>query len=87
MPWAPFQPSLGSRCEAKKAEAGVFRFRGLGFRVMLLCQNYWDNGKEYGNYRNYRYRDYMVYIGGIYQGYMGIMEKENGNYYIIIGVI
>ena len=54
---------------------------------MLLCQNYWDNGKEDGNYRNYRYRDYMVYIGGIYQGYMGIMEKENGNYYIIIGVI
>ena len=35
---------------------------------------YWDNGKENGNYRDYR-----VNIGvmlGIYWGYIGIMENK-----------
>ena len=35
---------------------------------------YRDNGKENGNYRNYR--DYIGIIYGSYKGYMGIMEKK-----------
>ena len=34
----------------------------------------WDNGKENGDYRNYR--GYTRIIGCIYWGHMGIMENE-----------
>ena len=35
---------------------------------------YRDNGKENGNYRDYR--DYVGYILGLYWGNIGIMEKK-----------
>ena len=34
----------------------------------------WDNGKENGNYKDYR--AYIGIIGYMYRGYMGIMEKK-----------
>ena len=36
-----------------------------------------DNGKEHGNHRSLK-RD----IIGLYWGYIGILEKENGSYYL-----
>ena len=41
-------------------------------RVILgLC---WDNGKENGNYRDYR--AFIGVIQGMYWGYIGIMENK-----------
>ena len=35
---------------------------------------YWDNGKENGNYRDYK--AFIGVIQGMYWGYFGIMEKK-----------
>ena len=45
---------------------------GLGFTLQAI--HFWDNGKENGNYRDYR--DYVGYILGLYWGNIGIMEKK-----------
>ena len=47
-------------------------------KKMEATIGYWeDNGKENGNYRDYR--EYMGF-------YMGINGKENGSYYRILGL-
>ena len=48
---------------------------GLFLRLCKIIEPFWlprGNGKENGNYRGYK---------GLYWGNIGIMEKENGNYY------
>ena len=59
--------------------------QGLGFRVILGL--YGDNGKENGNYRDYRgYIGFFlmgVAIGGMIRVILGLYRdngKENGNY-------
>ena len=49
--------------------------------IGVILGIYWDNGKENGNYRDYRglYRGYMGIIGGILGLYWD-NGKENGNY-------
>ena len=47
---------------------------GATLHLGVILRLYWDNGKEHGNYRDYR-----GYIGinyGLYWGYIGIMEKK-----------
>ena len=41
---------------------------------MRILGIYWDNGKENGNYRDYR--GYIRVILGLYWGYIGIMENK-----------
>ena len=47
---------------------------------MLCCLGlYWENGKENGNYRDYR--GYIGYVLGLYWE----NGKENGNYFSTLG--
>ena len=46
----------------------------LGFSMVGKIGLYRDNGKENGNYRDYR--DYVGYILGVILGCIGIMEKK-----------
>ena len=62
------------QCSAQSEQKACF-----GASVLLV----WDNGKENGNYRDYRgyigvmwglYRDYRVYtVWGVYKDYMGTL--------------
>ena len=51
---------------------------------VILGGIYWDDGKENGNYRNYR--GYIGVVLGFYWEYIGIMEKKMESIGII-GVI
>ena len=61
----------------------IFRYMGFIGDIVGLHR---DNGKENGNYRDYRdYRDYIGIIGFI----LGLYRdngKENGNYYSMLGL-